>query len=1461
MFSNTKNLFLVPSALAIALISSASVQGAHTIGTSYIPAAHSLLPLEILAGSMYGCCIAVALALAIAIASSASSLRFGLFLITLTTLSLPLTTQHVAPSASPPLDRVQMFTDFTTGREAETLFKRVDSHCRRLIRQIGYERLPAHRRYRAIRRRPNFDRYSRLLRHVTVKRGFRAPQSRLDRRIDVCIDFVLSPLIVWMVDHLSIFAFACLCPPPPTPFSDRGLATIACFLPFLCSGTLLKLGSRLATAFLLILLLSGDIERNPGMDPLIANVANRRANGPGYGNCAARTTALVLEAATPFVIDIGNQLDCEVHHGTLFYADLANTLQSKMEDVAYVVDDPSVMDPSIANDPRQLIVDALHDVGGLAYTEPGFEDEFHGLHQCVAVTRWNMPAREGATPIAAIRHVSIEGHGHCYFAQRCPDGTWTTDDDGFRRTGLSEDEMVKEGGGDVCWIWIDYPAGSVDMERGVTNEMAVHQQFRDDELLCEVIIQVSYAVLFVCRSLAALHPKASDTVKWVAAKNTPFTAIIRFICATIIEDDLLACDPTICKEDCDGTCKYDSLLLFQMVIKCHDGDEAGKSISHYVKRQLKKVDAGRVPLFAFCYYDEHECWYLYSRLHGTHLWYNISEDLAPIEESEMVQTCTDIGYIWIDNLPKLANNSTRAPCSKCGKSLEEHKARRIYRSCCNCSKTFFGECCDNVTDVPTHFNENLSPNDPRVTTFACAKCIADTRARATPTPSHSDTTSTCSSSRRSSRSSSRKSASPDQCPNADEDAPLPQSAPAPRVKQIVKKPEQVFPTTNCAGCGALVKGTPSCNGHAFKASYRKCCRCHNVYYGQCHGEEHRTSGATQNDKSDYVCKKCSPPSAPVAVPPPPAYIAPLTTAPAPAPVPTPAPAPAPAVAQLTTPPPRPAAVPAAVSKKFTTHAALPSTTCVGCNAPSHNHAFNETWRQCSKCNKYRYGRCHGEGYRKMDNGTARNACTDYVCNSCLPADAKRSLRQPDALKPKPLPASDDNNFAAEHCAACDIMKHEHDHSSSWRRCQKCSSYTFGDCHGQSKAKTKNDAVDFTCAPCSGAECPVNTARREHEQAKSINDETKLPEGYDEKTNPILGKPSANDLAAAIPANATVPSLAETDQQDFRPSFSHSPAGALVTGEVFSRLVQTGKISSEVEKCQATGTTQHHIKHLALLKRHLDASPEWKNIPITRAATRFLLIQSKARNWKPQTLQREAQSLHGAMTNLQLYTNAKVGINFGQDSYWTFMMRFWRLRSNQNQPHGQAALLADQVVTAIEATPATQPETKFAIALMWQTSARFSDVANLRREDIKWDPATRMLDMTIKEGKVMMKTQPYTVSSQVNDRLAPIVDNYLQLVQQPHQRLFPFTSIDRTTRLLHINQALQQVGKEYTTRSIRRGALQAMASKGIPLETVMLYSGHKSQDTAKRYLDWGRLCSEAHTKMRDAAAHLRPTFSP
>jgi integrase len=82
-------------------------------------------------------------------------------------------------------------------------------------------------------------------------------------------------------------------------------------------------------------------------------------------------------------------------------------------------------------------------------------------------------------------------------------------------------------------------------------------------------------------------------------------------------------------------------------------------------------------------------------------------------------------------------------------------------------------------------------------------------------------------------------------------------------------------------------------------------------------------------------------------------------------------------------------------------------------------------------------------------------------------------------------------------------------------------------------------------------------------------------------------------------------------------------------------------------------------------------------------------------------------------------------------------------------------------------------------------------------------------------------------------------------------LFPATlkPFDVTTCLRKVNQAFE-------CRSLRRGALQHLATiPGITDATLLLFSGHASVQTLRRYLNFGVRAVHTRLEMMPAAAQL------
>ena len=74
-------------------------------------------------------------------------------------------------------------------------------------------------------------------------------------------------------------------------------------------------------------------------------------------------------------------------------------------------------------------------------------------------------------------------------------------------------------------------------------------------------------------------------------------------------------------------------------------------------------------------------------------------------------------------------------------------------------------------------------------------------------------------------------------------------------------------------------------------------------------------------------------------------------------------------------------------------------------------------------------------------------------------------------------------------------------------------------------------------------------------------------------------------------------------------------------------------------------------------------------------------------------------------------------------------------------------------------------------------------------------------------------------------------------------------------------ALRRISSDLENRSLRRGALQALAISGVDEPTLLLFSGHVLVSTLRRYLAWGAIGSEKKDKMINAATVLHGSGTP
>lgn len=182
---------------------------------------------------------------------------------------------------------------------------------------------------------------------------------------------------------------------------------------------------------------------------------------------------------------------------------------------------------------------------------------------------------------------------------------------------------------------------------------------------------------------------------------------------------------------------------------------------------------------------------------------------------------------------------------------------------------------------------------------------------------------------------------------------------------------------------------------------------------------------------------------------------------------------------------------------------------------------------------------------------------------------------------------------------------------------------------------------------------------------------------------------------------------------------------------------------------------------------------------------------------------------------------------------------------------EAAVLPD-LEKAFKEKSTTDPECATFLALAWACTSRLGCLAQFSVRSIQQIPATPTTPgafLFLRGKTVEMGNQPYT--------LHPCLGQFhgvaTKWLKQAHSRP-PEQDLFRPDILAAATKALKQQNPRLEARSIRRGALQAMADKGVTDEDLLLFSRHKNIEMLHRYLAWGSHGLDRAT--REAAASLK-----
>lgn len=271
---------------------------------------------------------------------------------------------------------------------------------------------------------------------------------------------------------------------------------------------------------------------------------------------------------------------------------------------------------------------------------------------------------------------------------------------------------------------------------------------------------------------------------------------------------------------------------------------------------------------------------------------------------------------------------------------------------------------------------------------------------------------------------------------------------------------------------------------------------------------------------------------------------------------------------------------------------------------------------------------------------------------------------------------------------------------------------------------------------------------------------------------------------------------------------------------------------------ATSTVASHQRALRSVTQ---MDPSLRGLPAASALTEHFTRLRLAKSWTWATTLKNMATTQGALKLLPLYRQTTTGVALSDDPVWRQAMKTVSARATESPARVPLAMTRHTLQATLTAEPLQ--EKRIVLALMWSTAARVGDILALKAEDLLLSPDS--LAVCIRRGKTTKRRGPYTVHTTYAGDLPE-----LQAWMAAHpQRLFSVTPAEMLLTFRLVDRRLE-------ARSIRRGSLQSMAAAGVPIDTLLEFSGHTNAKSLLRYLLWGVVGEERRARMLRAAGALR-----
>jgi integrase len=312
------------------------------------------------------------------------------------------------------------------------------------------------------------------------------------------------------------------------------------------------------------------------------------------------------------------------------------------------------------------------------------------------------------------------------------------------------------------------------------------------------------------------------------------------------------------------------------------------------------------------------------------------------------------------------------------------------------------------------------------------------------------------------------------------------------------------------------------------------------------------------------------------------------------------------------------------------------------------------------------------------------------------------------------------------------------------------------------------------------------------------------------------------------------------------SSNHAPGAAPrpVTGEGLLRLLQLPEppLPRLVDSGAAAETRRTHRRMLATLLRMGDV---YKAMSAPVAIVEWLDHLRKTKKWAARTMLKYMASTSGALSSLPLYRRGAVPFMLNHCPEWRAALLGAAKLVRKTLPKAPLGATRAQVVQAIQQEISLP--VKAALILAWVCAARTSDIWRLQKRHVTIN-SNGSISLTYLETKTAKATGPRSLTT------APLPTAWLEIFRRWYDQrnawLFPEKGLNVETRT-----ALRRVDPRLECRSLRRGALSAMAEAGVPSSVLLEYSGHTSERMLRVYLGWGRLLRSVTKTTAEAGAAL------